>query len=466
MKFSVRNIGPIASAEISPAPLTVICGENNTGKTYMSYTYFGLVHFMRDAMKFPVADDMIEKLIETGAIKIPLDVTQEKIDELMEYAKTGVEKFLPVVFGAPPSHFYDAEVKAKVFVDELMFVDSFDLKLTSGEKLSLIIHKEAASEELDVTLLLDETNEMNITALKNILRENIGKALKTIYFEKIFPSTMFASAERTGTLMFRDDLTPGRRGSELREYLKKEYEDIDLMVSDISANIYPLPVVKNIGFMKQLRGISLKESVLARDYPEILSAFDRISGGVYTVDDKGVYFTPSDAGNVNLAMEESSSSVRSLVSLSFWMRHLARKEYLLMIDEPEMNLHPKSQRLLARWIAMLVNAGVRVFVTTHSDYFVKELNTLIMLNYKRESEHIGEIMKAEGILPSMLISPDKMKVYVATRERVYDQSGYTSLGKTTITEAPVDVFYGAAVSSFDDTINRINQLQEAIIFNG
>ena len=432
----------------------------------MSYAYFGLVQLMHRSMKFPVADDMIENLIEKGAIKIPLAVTQEKIDEIMEYAGNGVEKFLPVVFGASPSHFKDAEVRVKVFVDELKFVDNFKLRLASGEKLSLNIHKEAASDELDVTLLIDERNDINISALKAILRENIGKALRTIYFEKIFPSAMFASAERTGTLMFRDDLAPGRRGSDLREYLTKDYEDIDLMVSDISANIYPLPVIENIGFMKQLRGISMKESALARDYPELLSAFDRISGGVYTVDDKGVYFTPSDNGSVNLAMEESSSSVRSLVGLSFWMRHLARKEYLLMIDEPEMNLHPKSQRLLARWIAMLVNVGVRVFVTTHSDYFVKELNTLIMLNHKRESAYIKEIMREEGILPSMLIEPDKMKVYVAAREHVMDDSGRRSLGKTTITEAPIDDFYGVAVSSFDDTINRINNLQEAIIFNG
>ena len=51
-----------------------------------------------------------------------------------------------------------------------------------------------------------------------------------------------------------------------------------------------------------------------------------------------------------------------------------------MVDEPELNLHPENQRRIAQLFARLVNLGIRVFVTTHSDYIVKELNTLIMLN--------------------------------------------------------------------------------------
>ena len=54
-----------------------------------------------------------------------------------------------------------------------------------------------------------------------------------------------------------------------------------------------------------------------------------------------------------------------------------------MVDEPELNLHPANQRRIARLFACLVNLGVKVFITTHSDYIVKELNTLIMLNHDR-----------------------------------------------------------------------------------
>jgi predicted ATPase len=44
-----------------------------------------------------------------------------------------------------------------------------------------------------------------------------------------------------------------------------------------------------------------------------------------------------------------------------------------MVDEPELNLHPENQRRVARLFARLINLGIKVFITTHSDYIVKEL---------------------------------------------------------------------------------------------
>ena len=65
-------------------------------------------------------------------------------------------------------------------------------------------------------------------------------------------------------------------------------------------------------------------------------------------------------------MDESSSSVRSLLDIGFYLKHIAKKGDLLMIDEPELNLHPENQRRVARLIAKLVNYGIKIFVTTIS----------------------------------------------------------------------------------------------------
>ena len=51
-----------------------------------------------------------------------------------------------------------------------------------------------------------------------------------------------------------------------------------------------------------------------------------------------------------------------------------------MIDEPELNIHPENQREIARLLARLVNAGLNIVISTHSDYIVRELNSLIMLS--------------------------------------------------------------------------------------
>ena len=75
-------------------------------------------------------------------------------------------------------------------------------------------------------------------------------------------------------------------------------------------------------------------------------------------------------------MEESSGAVRSLLEIGFYLRHVAQRGDLLMVDEPELNLHPENQRRVARLFVCLISLGIRVFITTHSDYIVKEFNTL------------------------------------------------------------------------------------------
>ncbi len=56
------------------------------------------------------------------------------------------------------------------------------------------------------------------------------------------------------------------------------------------------------------------------------------------------------------------------------LKYLAQ---LLIIDEPEMNLHPAAQAEITEFLCMLVNAGLYVLITTHSPYIVDHLSNLI-----------------------------------------------------------------------------------------
>ena len=50
---------------------------------------------------------------------------------------------------------------------------------------------------------------------------------------------------------------------------------------------------------------------------------------------------------------------------------------LLIIDEPESHLHPAMQVAFARQIAEIVRAGVRVVLTTHSEWVLEELGNVV-----------------------------------------------------------------------------------------
>ena len=40
MRFGIKNLGPIKDANIEIGDLTIICGKNNCGKTYLTYSIY------------------------------------------------------------------------------------------------------------------------------------------------------------------------------------------------------------------------------------------------------------------------------------------------------------------------------------------------------------------------------------------------------------------------------------------
>ncbi|NEP90051.1 MAG: AAA family ATPase [Okeania sp. SIO2C2] len=43
MKIKIQNLGVLKQAEFTVADMTIICGGNNTGKTYATYALFGFL---------------------------------------------------------------------------------------------------------------------------------------------------------------------------------------------------------------------------------------------------------------------------------------------------------------------------------------------------------------------------------------------------------------------------------------
>ena len=188
------------------------------------------------------------------------------------------------------------------------------------------------------------------------------------------------------------------------ELLLKDYQD------------YALPIKTNVEFTRNIETLVKKNSFICEQYPDILTDFGKIISGNYTVTrNNELYYIPQGKP-IKLSMDESSSAVRSLLDIGFYLKHEAQIGDLLMVDEPELNLHPENQRRMARLFARLVNIGIKVFITTHSDYLIKELNTLIMLNQKKP--HLAKIMKQEGYRSEELIASEKIKVYIAEKNRL------------------------------------------------
>ena len=72
-----------------------------------------------------------------------------------------------------------------------------------------------------------------------------------------------------------------------------------------------------------------------------------------------------------------------------YLRHIVSPGEVLMIEEPESHLHPAMQVEFIRQLAGVVRSGIRVMLTTHSEWVLEELANLIRLSGLPKSRRMG-----------------------------------------------------------------------------
>lgn len=454
MEITLQNLGALEYANFSLGDLTIICGKNNTGKTYATYALFGFLSYWKNQFEYPISDDKIKELLVSGKAEIDL---QDCITELQQVIKSTCEeytKLLPNIFASEEKKFETSSFEMCLDFSSININEEYNRVLSTGNKKEVLsISKEEGNSKLIVSFLITEDKAK---FPQQIITKFVGEALKDILFPEVLPNPFIVSAERTGAAIFRKELNFAR--NRLLEEISSSNKNINpLQLIFNVTNDYALPVKMNVEFTRNLEQTFKSQSFIVKEYPEIIESFVDIIGGDYLVTKNDeLYFSPTKK-KIKLTMDESSSGVRSALDLGFYLKHVAKKGDLLIIDEPELNLHPENQRKIARLFAQLVNIGIKVFITTHSDYIIRELNTLIMLN--SDKPHIKKIQEEENYSSSELLDFSKVKVYITENAKVP-----TKLRKVnTLIEAPIDE-NGIEVRSFDDTIEKINQIQEAIVW--
>ncbi len=464
MKIFVENLGAVRQAEIELSNFTIICGRNNSGKTYVTYAIYGFFNFWNNNYKIEIPQDIMKNLENNGVVSINLCNYKDRAQETIDDACAKYSEHLERVFSAGEELFKDSCFKIKISSDEVHIgngIYEHNLFTTKSNKDLIKLRKERGSEELIVTSLSEVLGEPTIPSF--ILEDYIGKAIKIIVFGRLFPDIFIASAERTGVAIFRKELDFARNKllNELSS-IDKSIKKIGL-ISEQKSN-YALPVEMNVEFNRILESICKQLSYISKERSDILDRFADILGGEYDVtENKGLYFTPSGE-NIKLTMDESSSSVRSMLDIGFYLKHAADKGDILMIDEPELNLHPENQRKFARLLSCLINCGIKVFITTHSDYILKELSTLIMLN--SDKSHIAQIIEKEHYSKAELLDIENIKVYITEESKVKQEGKKLSSIISTLVPANIDIDRGIEAKSFDYTIDEMNRIQEEIIFGG
>lgn len=479
VKVSLKNVGMLDEAEFEVGDLTIICGENNTGKTYATYSLYGYLDFVRGDTNYVIFDllknitENYVDILDEYRIKIYSKNMEKIIANLFEELESNYKTNLAAILAGRDEDF-DSSVFSTSSKEAMISYIKYDNNEYHKKNIKEFFSHSPQFELVEITeqyfLFSYEKskNHFNEKMQKdaNYRKESFVLALLNYITIISHPVAFILSAERTGASMFQKELDVNK--NEIVEKISradtKNIQQTVFNVLNSNYSRYPKPVKDNIYFVRELDEVSKKVSFIKQEcsvlHKEIIELLYKIVGGKYIVSEIGIEFAPGAKQRITkgkFLIQRASSSVRSLLMLNYYILHIAQSGNILMIDEPELNLHPNNQVFMGRLIALLVNAGIKVFITTHSDYIVRELSNCIMLNNLTD-EQISRFQKS-GYTKEYKLKPNKVRAYVAQNNN----------RKNILREIKVDSIRGIFMNTFDEPINSQNENQGFIfeeIYNG
>ena len=414
VKFKLKNIGYIDNGEIELGKLTVLTGKNNTGKTYINIAIYGFLKYFYQA-RVPVFNvvEKVDELFENGFVDIDIKQFEKDIKQNLERISKNYSQTLDSVFSSTENEFDKGKLSVEILNYIFNYKEDLSSKLMLNKTEVLSLKKEKKSSILNISFL-DFGNKK--LPPKDIIADFVSHQLGIILLKDYIKNPFAITSERTGIQLFWRELDI-QKNILIDKIVKdggKKFDPFEYLFNSISR--YPIPIHHNIDYVRDYDNIRKSTSFIFKDkikYSDIIKSIENILGGSFKYINKSFNYVPKkERGRekATLPLYLTSSAVKSLFSLDLYIRHIASKDDLLIIDEPELNLHPDNQRKMAKLLAVLVNSGINVFVSTHSDYFIKELNNLVMLsNDIKDKEKIMTEYKYNN---NEILKPDDINLYV------------------------------------------------------
>ena len=405
VEIAVKNFGPIAEATIDLRPLTVFVGPSNTGKTYCSTLIYALHGTFNGFPQLPsllghfgslsIADirAILKKLITLDRSLKFSDLPQKTRTMLQSEIKN------------PES--LNAELKRCFDLNSITEL----VRLKDGQRGKLTISLKVSEEDQKLWNFNLETSESDLTTHASVNKNLV-----------FYPEEWFASKGQLATENLIFELATGlNRYTEGRVYLPAARSGImqshrviasSLVERATSGGLTPLEVPTFSGivadFMQQL--ILYKESEVPDEGMKHLAEAiesDVLAGQILMKPTPSGYpeflYRPQEIGE-EVRLTRAASMVSELAPVVLFLRGGIRPGDTLIIEEPEAHLHPGAQTDIALILAGLVRAGVRVIVTTHSDWLLKEIANLIRIG---ELKRKG-VQKVEKMAPVHWLLPEEV----------------------------------------------------------
>lgn len=444
MKIQINNLGNVEYGDLDISKrLTVFCGPNNTGKTYVSYVIYSLLKplYYFDNTDVP---NLSKVLVED---KVLFELTSKNINTYRKNKLQNIGSNLESLFGISDGDKLSLfkNLNLQYGLSDAEFMKSVaDIELNyyfMWNGLTLSVKKAKGDYNVEVS----RPKEVAIGSADSFF---FSWELATSIYEKLvnypFTQSCIFPVERNSIYTFNKELSIQRNElieqmQALKDNKRIGRDSVDRLLG--RSTRYPLAIRDCLSVANDLNNLKKQKSEYA-DFAETLER--KLLGGKMSVTKEGeVEFIPKKGQRLPIHL--TASIVKTLSSLTFYLKHLAVRGDLIIIDEPEMNLHPDAQVMLAHIFGQLVNKGLNMLISTHSDYIIRELNNMIALGSISDRE---TIMKELGYTDDEVLSYSDVSVYLFNPKKANSKSA-----KIERVEVKDD---GFSMETIDEVIYQMN----------
>ena len=469
LELEVTDFGPIVEAKVDLRPLTVFIGPSNTGKSYLAILIYALHRYFcgntgrgpwrfrrrystlrgRDAKELP--DATVDALRKTAlafldhrkspdqrSVVLPPPVS-DLIASDFDAGGNQLNREIARCFGIDHTGTLirkGQKGSARIVLQRPMWQESerfeHGLTLPKGQKIT---SKTIIPKQIPIRIDADDNDEtdefvdlMNIAGWKPEEREFIvwrymGVLNNLILAQLTSPLHLpayYLPADRTGVMHAHSVVVSALIGSAPTAGLRPAIHT---------------PVLSGVlaDFLEQLIGIDRPRGARRKPEQDLGAKIETaVLGGTVRVERAALVDYPRfayrpEGWKHDLALANASSMVSELAPVVLYLRHMVRPDNVLIVEEPESHLHPAMQVEFTRQLATLVRSGVRVIVTTHSEWLLEELANIVRRSQIPETKGAatggGHVALASDDVGVWLFEPKKRPKGSVVKEIRLDESG-------------------------------------------
>ena len=398
--IGVENFGPIAKGQVHLRPLTVFTGRSNTGKSWLAGLVYALMNDRKsywasaldlhdiiedDGKAFP---ENIGTWLNCLKAEMPIELTlseKKMFSQAIGIIQKNRKDHILQCFGLSQtseliSYGKDSPLRIEMkfphrerglkwkYKLEAIPSGEWDCSVRLPERLSLQLNR--------IPLIFETLNEIRSTKSTYQMLDLLSSICREISFS-FDGSAWYLPADRGGIMHAHQLVVSALIRNAVRsgQFQQAPIPPLSGILADFIDNLVMLANERIEQFDYRFRSTSKPiEHCASAMEKDVLAGHVNVEKT--TVNYPRFSWTPRGWNNP-LALANASSMVTELVPVVLYLRNYVNQDDVLILEEPEAHLHPRLQVQVLRQAAEWARCGIRVILTTHSEWVLEELSNIV-----------------------------------------------------------------------------------------